>query len=130
MYVRKDLQQDEGRKVQKRESTGSWKVLLWKVFLKGPGARLRQKTEEKKRKRKMLNNKGIFQKTSCCSLGWTNLKVKGQHWNYLNLLKKRLNWLNGWKKVEGLKKEMGDESCSYFEFVFNPCKMKSPKDAK
>ena len=34
------------------------------------------------------------------------------------------------KKVEGLKKEMGDESCSYFEFVFNPCKMNSPKDAK
>jgi len=42
MYFQKELELDEGGKVQKREEkcirTCSWKVLLSKVFLKGAGA--------------------------------------------------------------------------------------------
>ena len=85
MYVRKDLQQDEGRKVQKRESTGSWKVLLWKVFLKGPGARLSQKTEENKIKMQTKKGKN--------SERWTAGKFENVAEN--QLLKSGLNECEG-----------------------------------
>jgi len=66
-YFWKELEMDEGRKLQKREGNAkridSWNVLLWKVFLKEAGWR-HKSTESTEKRREM--QKGLAVGRYCC----------------------------------------------------------------